>query len=901
MVTKLAAMRNLCVFAAVCMLFTGCLEEVAKDFHVKDLVIDTERVMSEGSYVQGAALSSACKVVVPYENGNGGTATFSAVKQNGMWIDETVVSIANGDGEAVLNVSGTPLELKVTYFAIKVKYEGKEYLTSAEVSVLEDLDPSGTVTFQLDMTSITSLVEPVSVPFRVTPTMAAVTAGNLPDGVRVSIASDPETGEGNVTFTPTAEFFYGNVELTASFGARQEVVTAVELNAFAKGDGSPSSPFTLTSANIAKLQYAGAQCFVLGEDITLAGDWIPAGTSASPFKGGLDGAGKTVTINLKSTGNDVALFAHVGAGAVVKDLIMKGSVEGMNRVAAFAANSAVKVGVDASQVSVLGYDKVATVIASGEGKDTEVIEFGEVPRTVNIPMTGNAFSDKLGITTSGNVVFDAGSTGTVWTYNASTGNFTVEKGDNFQAGEVSFYVALNDMVRSTSRVISVTSKSMFDGGMGTKDDPYLVSDADQFSAVVNAYPSAAVKLTADITLADWATLDSFSGTIDGDGHVAYGLTSPFIKVLDVAGTVRNIKFADVNIALGNTASNGVVVCENKGLVSGVAVSGTFATSASNGTSNSSGFGSLVGKAMGKSVVENCYSSVEMIINGGSYSTGGIVGLIKETDGVTISHCTFDGSISTSGGYTQIGGILGRKTNANQNSKDIISDCVVSGSIAVSGSSSNMVGGVFGALQGSTPSGDYVGGLTIVRTAFTGSVSAGTAVGGIGGVCCSVTDCFVSGSVQAVNNTGSTGGSAGIASAAKGDVQRCVVAGSRISGTNLLDFVTAGIISKQNGNAPVAKNCAVIAALLQNDGKAILGATNNLSAENCYWYGIKYLDESDYVSGNTLQDGTVFAKAPSQADFEAMGYDFTKVWKWNAAGAYPELAGAGCDASVKLNK
>ena len=128
------------------------------------------------------------------------------------------------------------------------------------------------------------------------------------------------------------------------------------------------------------------------------------------------------------------------------------------------------------------------------------------------------------------------------------------------------------------------------------------------------------------------------------------------------------------------------------------------------------------------------------------------------------------------------------------------------------------------------------------------------------------------------------------------MKRCVVAGSRISGTNLAAFSTAGIISKQNGNAPKASACAVIAATLQDEGKTILGSTNNLSGENNKWFGVEYINNGAYVPGETaVQDGEAFAAAPTQADFEALGYDFTDVWKWNAAG-YPELKNAG--ASVK---
>ena len=102
----------------------------------------------------------------------------------------------------------------------------------------------------------------------------------------------------------------------------------------------------------------------------------------------------------------------------------------------------------------------------------------------------------------------------------------------------------------------------------------------------------------------------------------------------------------------------------------------------------------------------------------NFATGGLVGVIKASNGVTMSDSTVEGSISGTISGTKLGGILGRKTNTNQNSKDIIKGCLVTAEVKMSGEGSNMIGGIFGALQGSTVSGDYVGGITIEKSAFT---------------------------------------------------------------------------------------------------------------------------------------------------------------------------------------
>ena len=883
------------IFSIICAgaIFAACENAEQQTYYVDDLVLDTEHCIAEGSYVQGVALAQDCKVVLRYENASGGTAEFSAPASNGMRIDAQTVQLAKGSGSVDLKVSGTPLELKLTYLQINVKYNGATYISSVEINVLEDLDPSGVIVFSVDGTSVLSLQDAVTVAFTVTPTMAAVSA-TAPEGLRVSIASDKSTGEGTITLTPSANYLSGDVTLTASFGAREAQKQTIATSAFSAGDGTAASPWIVSNEKtLDKLRYGTDKAFRLSSDISVASAWNPVGTAASPFNGSLDGAGHSIDFSISTSDSHAAFFGYVGASATVNSLVLKGSVEGGDYVAALAASSEAAISADVSGVSVLGDNHIAEKIASGSAKDARTIIFGEIPARVNITAIATEYVGEIGLLGGdADVVFDAGSTGLNCSFDKTTGNATFAKTPSFVPGDISFYAKLSDKVRSRSHVIGVTSKNMFERGTGTPSDPYVVTDLDQLSATMLTYPASCIFLEENASISGWETLPSFSGTLDGGSHKLSWLKVPFIA--NLSGTVKNIAFSEVDITAGGT-NTGAVANLLSGSLSGVSVKGSITATSAN--SGDTGLSALVGQAEGSASITDCYSGVEISVSGTNFATGGVVGVIKSSGGITIQNCTVEGAINITSGATKVGGILGRKTNASQSSKDIIADCLVAAAINVSGSSSNMIGGVFGALQGSTPSGDYVGGITIVRTAFTGSVSAGTAVGGICGVGCSVTDCFVSGSVQATNNTGSTGGSAGMVAAAKGDVTRCVVAGSRISGTNLSSFSTAGIISKQNGNAPKAVSCAVIGALLQAEGKTILGATANLDGIDNKWWGVKYLDETAYVSGNTVQDGNAFAAAPTQADFEALGYNFSSVWKWNAAG-YPELQNPGCPAQVK---
>ena len=891
----MTAMKRINIIAACLGLFlmASCEKAEEKTYYVEDFVIDTEHCIAEGSYVQGVSLSQSCTVTLDYENATGGTAEFSAPKSNGMEIATQTYPLEKGSGSVSLKVSGIPLELKITYLQINVKYNGKTYISSVEINVLEDQDPTGEITFSVAETKVASLLEPVTVNFIVSPTMAAVSA-EAPEGLRVNISSDKQTGEGTITLTPSSNFLSGEVNLTASFGAREEQKHTLTTSAFESGAGTVADPWVISNEKtLDKIHYASSAAFVLKSDIEVSSQWNPAGTAGDPFNGKLDGAGKAITFNLSTTEKDAAFFAYVGPSAAVSSLKLKGSVEGTDYVAALAAHSEATVAADVSEVSVLGDNHIAALVAAGAGKDDSVIEFAEVPSTLNFPAGIMTLNGALGLSGGADVVFDAGATGVSMDFDKASGNFTLTRTDGFEPGNVSFYARIgSDNVRSRVHNISVTSKKMYESGTGTSGDPYIVMDYDQLSATISAYPSACVKLGADADISAWTTLDSFAGELDGGGHKVSGLKFPFAN--NLGGKVSNIAFAEVDITAGGT-NCGVIANNLSGTVSSVSVSGKI--TAGSASSGDTGLAAIAGQASGSAVISNCYSNVEITVTGTNFATSGVVGVIKASSGITISNCTVAGAINISSNATKVGGVLGRKTNLSQGSNDIIKDCLVTSAITVSGTGSNMVGGVFGALQGANVSGDYVGGLTIVRTAFSGSVSAGTAVGGICGVGCSVTDCFVSGAVQATNNTGSTGGSAGIVSAAKGNVTRCVVAGSRISGTNLASFSTAGVISKRNGNTPAAANCAVIGAILQNDGKTILGSTDNLTVDGNKWWGVKYLDESAYVSGGTVQDGDAFAAAPTQSDFESMGYDFTNVWKWNVAG-YPELMNAGCPDAVK---
>ena len=321
-------------------LAAGCSDDDASSYYLDELVIDTANCLAEGSYVQGVEANDLCRIKIPYENAKGGTARISAPETNGLRIDAQEVTLVSGAGEATVAVKGTPLLLETSFLQLNVEYRAKTYLSSVEIAVLEDVDPSGTIEFEIDRTPLTGLTAPETIAFTVSPTMAAVVeSGTTPDGLRVNVVSDPATGEGTVMLTPAANFLGGEVELTASFGARPPQVCKIRVSAFAAGEGTADAPYEVTSAaELEKIGYGFDKAFHLASDIVLDNNWTPAGTEAQPFTGSLDGNGRKITLALDRPAEDyVALFARVGAGAEVTNLTLDGSVTGRNYVSALAA------------------------------------------------------------------------------------------------------------------------------------------------------------------------------------------------------------------------------------------------------------------------------------------------------------------------------------------------------------------------------------------------------------------------------------------------------------------------------------------------------------------------------------------------------------------------------------
>lgn len=137
-------------------------------------------------------------------------------------------------------------------------------------------------------------------------------------------------------------------------------------------------------------------------------------------------------------------------------------------------------------------------------------------------------------------------------------------------------------------------------GTGTKDDPYLITNALELARAVGCGASRAgqplhYKLTCDIDLSGstWISQASvrdnyhyvpFIGTIDGAGYAIYSLAATdataagFIPVLD-GGTVKNLHFR--NCYAGSVGVAGIIAGQvNSGTITGCSVEGSKTAGAS---------------------------------------------------------------------------------------------------------------------------------------------------------------------------------------------------------------------------------------------------------------------------------------------------------------------------------
>ncbi|MGN0182009.1 MAG: Ig domain-containing protein, partial [Candidatus Ornithomonoglobus sp.] len=213
----------------------------------------------------------------------------------------------------------------------------------------------------------------------------------------------------------------------------------------------------------------------------------------------------------------------------------------------------------------------------------------------------------------------------------------------------------------------------FDGGRGTEEDPYLISNEAQLTLVADL-PQKCFKLINDIELGnDWIPLglygEAFGGIFDGCGFTVSNMVvsdgSGFFN--NVAGTVKNLNVkGEVN---STNQYTGGIAAHSSGTLENCSFSGTV-----------------------KSSYENLYDS---------WYIGGLIG---DNSGM-VSGCSTNGTVSAGDVKAEnayVGGLIGYSNGAVSNS---YSDC----SVTKEGYRGKAAGGLVGYMEGGSIRSSYATG------------------------------------------------------------------------------------------------------------------------------------------------------------------------------------------------
>lgn len=426
---------------------------------------------------------------------------------------------------------------------------------------------------------------------------------------------------------------------------------------------------------------------------------------------------------------------------------------------------------------------------------------------------------------------------------------------------------------------------------GTNDNPYVLCTEVQFTAFMNSCVSGCTGthflLDADLDLesASYERPKIFHGVFDGGKHtlsqldVSQETGSGLFETL--YGTVRDVIFDEVTYAAPSlVAPHGVVASISYGIIEGVTISGT-------GTGKSS-LGGVVGLANGGEI-KDCAVDMNLTVEA---STTQNVGLIASHAANTlVSDCVLSGTIASSGmGLDQVGGAIGLMETTTSLAR-VVSDVTVN---VTAGGNNDHIGGLVGRMNAGiieacrvagavTAAGENAGGVvgylaggTMQRSEASGNVSSGDAVGGLIGLfgAGTVSDAFSTGTINA--SLGSAGGLIGRAESG--------VSIARVYATGGVSGATeaGGLIGI--GSASLSSSFSVASVGGAGELGAIVGSDTGTTFTDVAWYGAL---ECTGAGGSV----TDCDEAAALSDFHGVGaglgamvlstWDFESDWQQNA--------------------
>ena len=192
-------------------------------------------------------------------------------------------------------------------------------------------------------------------------------------------------------------------------------------------------------------------------------------------------------------------------------------------------------------------------------------------------------------------------------------------------------------------------------GLGTPENPYLISSDVELGAIIYYSPFAYYRLTSSIDLSGirWNTsvIPWFEGSFDGKSRTISHLTISGIRCLGLFGQlgegadVRDLGVVDANVV--GLYDFGALAGVNSGIVTGCHSTGSV--SEIDWLGSGSGIGGLIGDNNGQ--VTNCYSTCT--VTGMDSGIGGLLG-VNDYDGI-VTACYSTGKVV---GFQNVGGLVG---------------------------------------------------------------------------------------------------------------------------------------------------------------------------------------------------------------------------------------------------
>ena len=130
--------------------------------------------------------------------------------------------------------------------------------------------------------------------------------------------------------------------------------------------------------------------YVLANDITLSGEWIPIGTSTNPFTGSFDGGGHFIKgLTIQSGADDVGFFGFI-KNATVSNVRFTGARIAGNKQAGILAGQAISSEISKVFTSgvLTGYDHIGGIVGDARGDSGN----GELTTISDCFSTAGAFS-----------------------------------------------------------------------------------------------------------------------------------------------------------------------------------------------------------------------------------------------------------------------------------------------------------------------------------------------------------------------------------------------------------------------------------------------------------------------------------------------------------------------------